>query len=181
MIYPGPLLQRFMLIMLGLCLAFGTFLSYAFGAPDEDELKATYIARFTEFIVWPPSADNKPFDICVLGADPIEAPLAKLPALIDVKGRALRVRRIDSTDTATSCEIVFVSGQKAVHMRALQKKLMNLPVLTVGDTPGLIEQGVLVNFYIEGDRLRFKIHLHLAQESGLKFSSRLLKIAKVEE
>jgi len=150
-------------------------------APPEYELKAAFIARFTEFIDWPPAAGNAPFDICVLGAHPIEEPLAKLPALMKAKNRPLRVRRIDSVDAAPSCEIVFVPRQEAGNMRALQQAVQNRPVLTVGDTPGLLAHGALVNFYNEGERLRFEIRLHAAEEAGLRFSSRLLKLATVAD
>lgn len=150
-------------------------------APPEYELKAAFIARFTEFIDWPPATGNAPFDICVLGAHPIEEPLAKLPALMKAKTRPLRVRRIETAEAAADCEIVFVPRQEAGRMRDVQRAVEKRPVLTVGDTPGLLAQGVLLNFYNQGERLRFEIHLRAAEESGLRFSSRLLKLATVAD
>ena len=172
-------LSRRIALLISVSLGALTFFSSAFAAPSEYDVKATYIARFTEFIDWPTVADNVPFDICVLGAHPIETPLSKLPAIMRVKNRALQVLRIDSIQAATSCAIVFVPSREASRMRALQQLLQGLPVLTVSDTPGFLAKGSLLNFYYEGDHLRFEIHLHAAEEAGLKFSSRLLKIATI--
>lgn len=64
-------------------------------------------------------------------------------------------------------------------MRAIQQAVQNRPVLTIGDTTGLLERGALINFYSDGERLRFEVHLNAAEAAGLKFSSRLLKLATV--
>lgn len=168
-------------LLLGGCLGFLVGLSSAFATSFEDKLKATYIARFTEFIEWPTSSDNSPFKICILGEHPIEVPLQKLPALITVKGHNLQVQRIDSIQSAMSCAIVFAAKNEASRMGALHQTVQNYPVLTIGDTPGLIAQNVLINFYFEGERLRFEINMQAVRESGLKVSSRLLKIAKIKD
>lgn len=172
---------RRLVFLTSVCLGAQTLFSAAYAASSEYDVKATYIARFTEFVDWPAVADNVSFDICVLGAHPIETPLAKLPALIRVKNRTLQVLRINSIQAATSCAIVFVPSSEASRMRALQKLVQGMPVLTVSDTPGLLAKGSLLNFYYEGDHLRFEIRLRAAEEAGLKFSSRLLKIATIGE
>jgi hypothetical protein len=148
-------------------------------APPEYELKAAFIARFTEFIDWPPAPPDAPFEICVLGASPIEEPLGKLPALMTAKGRPLRVQRIEGPANAANCEILFVPREQSDRLSAVAKGVRGRPVLTVSDGPGETGDDAQVTFYKEGNQLRLTINLRAADQSGLRFSSRLLKIAKV--
>lgn len=148
-------------------------------APPEYELKAAFIARFTEFIDWPPVAQNAPFDICILGSSPIEEPLVKLPALMTAKGRPLRVQHIDSPASAVNCEILFVPRDESSHLPVVTQAVRNRPVLTVGEAPDLTGESALVTFSKEGNQLHLTINLRAAEQSGLHISSRLLKIAKV--
>ena len=50
-------------------------------------------------------------------------------------------------------------------------------MLTVGDTGGFLEQGGIVNFVLEGTKVRFEISQEAAQRAGIRISSRLLRLA----
>ena len=52
------------------------------------------------------------------------------------------------------------------------------PVLTVGDSQGFAERGVLINLFEESGYLRFDINMAAVQASPLKFSSRLLRLGR---
>jgi hypothetical protein len=52
-------------------------------------------------------------------------------------------------------------------------------ILTVGDTTGFAQQGVMVNFYQEGDRLRLEVNLRSLQAGQIAVSSHVLKLAKI--
>ena len=54
-----------------------------------------------------------------------------------------------------------------------------MPILTVGETPRFIEQGGIVNFFLENGKVRFEINRSAAERSGLRISSRLLQLAKI--
>jgi hypothetical protein len=52
------------------------------------------------------------------------------------------------------------------------------PVLTVGDSQGFAERGVLINLFEDRGYLRFDINTAAVQASPLKFSSRLLRLGR---
>jgi hypothetical protein len=52
-------------------------------------------------------------------------------------------------------------------------------VLTIGDTEGYAEQGVMVNFYLEDNMVRIEINIDAARRAGLNISSQLLKLARI--
>jgi hypothetical protein len=51
--------------------------------------------------------------------------------------------------------------------------------LTIGDTEGFTQRGVMVNFYMENNRVFFEINPNAAMRAGLKISSALLRIAGI--
>jgi hypothetical protein len=57
--------------------------------------------------------------------------------------------------------------------------LKDASVLTVGETEGFAARGGIINFYIEGNRVRFEINPDAAHRSGLKISSQLLQLGKL--
>ena len=54
----------------------------------------------------------------------------------------------------------------------------NKPILSIGDTQGFCERGVLINFYRLGKKLRFEINLPAVKKSGLTFRAQLIKLAR---
>jgi len=146
------------------------------------DLKAAFIARFVEFIDWPSTAsEGHSFSICVFGEHPIQLPLAKLPGLLTAKGNNVEIRRIAQPQEAAECDILFIPSNAAENLPAIRNAIQSNPVLTISDTPGFVQRGVLINFFTEDDRLRFEIQLPHARAAGLTVSSRLLKLARVIE
>ena len=58
------------------------------------------------------------------------------------------------------------------------ERLQGLPVLTVGDSEQFAQQGGMIGFSLQDNKVRFEINLGAAQQAGLKISSRLLTLAK---
>jgi hypothetical protein len=50
-------------------------------------------------------------------------------------------------------------------------------ILTVSDMPAFTRRGGMIQFVLEGNRVRFEINLAAAQRAGLTLSSELLKVA----
>ena len=53
-------------------------------------------------------------------------------------------------------------------------------MLTISDIEGFTQHGGIVQFYFEGGRLRFGIHIESAKRARLQISSRLLALARLE-
>jgi hypothetical protein len=51
----------------------------------------------------------------------------------------------------------------------------------VADSNGFAAAGVLINFYTAGDTIHFEINEAAVEQSGLKVSSKLYKLARVIE
>ena len=57
--------------------------------------------------------------------------------------------------------------------------LQGASVLTVGDLDGFLDEGGMIQFLTENDRVRFAINANAAGRAKLKISSKLLSLARV--
>lgn len=148
-------------------------------APEYD-VKAAFLFNFTKFVEWPPAAftdEHSSLRICVLGENPFGK---ALHVLMDeeVAGRRLTLLHVDKLNNLEACHVLYVSRSERGRLAHILGDLRGVPVLTVGDTAGFIDQGGMINFVLEGSKVRFDVNLEAAERAGLKISSRLLALAK---
>lgn len=150
--------------------------------PTEYQLKAQYLTDFGRFVKkWGnrsmPGSDES-FAICVLGQDPFGQSLDIAAKGENIAGAPLVVRRIAHAVDAAGCRILFISDSESGELPAILTALGSAPVLTVADIPDFVRQGGMVEFTLEGNRVKFEINLAIAQRAGLSLSSDLLKVAR---
>ncbi len=148
----------------------------------EYEAKAEFLERFTRFIEWPaealPEDPAAPFVLGVLGRDPFGRYLDQMAASRRIKGRPVQVRRWDSLDEVRGCHLLFIASSEKRDLARIVARLGARPVLTVADTPGFADSGVLINLVSEDERIGFEINEAAVRRSGLSFSSKLLRMAR---
>ncbi|MBI5427168.1 MAG: YfiR family protein [Nitrospinae bacterium] len=149
----------------------------------EYAIKAAFIYNFVKFVKWPERELHPPgnLTLCVTGADPFGPALEKLAEKSKTTENKLIVQRGVNPDGAAQCHLVFVGGPDGVHLERVLDAVKGKPVLTVGDSPGLAQKGVLINFFIEDNKVRFEINVGAARRSGLVVSSELLNLARIVE
>ena len=146
----------------------------------EYEVKAVFLYNLAKFIEWPDqSLDNSPtLTVYILGDDPFGANLDAIKGKL-IKGKTVVVKQIDSPDTLRNVGILFIASSEKEQLPDILKGISSQPILTVGDTQSFANRGVMVNFYIENNKIRFEINMEAARLAGLKISSNLLKIGKI--
>jgi hypothetical protein len=146
------------------------------------EVKIAFLFNFAKFIEWPASSfatSQSPFAICVLGLNPFGNILDETLQGQMIGDRPLAVRRLKEKSEARSCQIVFVSTSESPHLADIVGTLRGANVLLVGETNGFAASGGTIEFTLEDDHVRFAINTDAAARSGLKFSSKLLALAKL--
>jgi hypothetical protein len=146
------------------------------------KVKTAFLFNFAKFIEWPPSSfatPQSPFTFCVLGQDPFGSILTDTLQGKVIRDRPLAVRRLKDKSEARSCQIVFVSSSESPHLPEIVETLRGGNVLLVGETNRFAASGGTIEFTLEDDRVRFAINTDAAGRSGLKFSSKLLALAKL--
>jgi hypothetical protein len=177
----SPVRTRLGCLIAGALLS-GFVVSDARAQPSEYAIKAEFIERFTRFIDWPQEAfpsPEAPFVLCVMGDNPFGDYLERLARERRVKDRKVRLLQIARVSEVDACHLVFIAASERNREREVVARTQGKSILTIGDTPGFAEVGVILNFFLEQDRIRFEINLDEARRTGLTFSSKLLKLARV--
>lgn len=147
------------------------------GQFEEYTLKAVYLERIARFMEWP--GDSNLFVIGVLGENPFGSILEDIYGERKIKSKSVTVKYFAEIQKIETCHLLYVSKSKAEEISQIVNIIGSRPILTVGDTTGFCEKGVLVNLYIEGGKLRFEINESGLHEAGLTIDPLLLKVVRI--
>ncbi|HOJ42604.1 MAG TPA: YfiR family protein [Syntrophorhabdaceae bacterium] len=147
----------------------------------EYELKAAFIFNFAKFVTWPEhhfSVRKNTIDLCVYGSGfPINT--FNYFEGKTAQGQIFRTKRLKDLSAVDGCDMLFVCASERYRITQIINKVKDMPILTIGDTEGFGEKGVMINLYIEDDKVRFEINLDAAKDAGLFISSQLLKLGRI--
>jgi YfiR/HmsC-like len=73
----------------------------------------------------------------------------------------------------------FVSSPETAHLSEIIASLQKANVLLMSEMNGFAASGGTIEFTIEENHVRFTINIDAVDRSGLKFSSKLLAVAKI--
>jgi len=147
--------------------------------PTEYEVQAAYLSNFGRFVEWPArnAGTNNTFYVCVLGQDPFGPLLDAALKGEAIAGESMAAKRVANAAEAANCRVVFVNPAKDNDLKSILATLRTTNALTVSDHFDFTRQGGMIQFVLDGNRVRFEINLAAAQRAGLTLSSQLLKVA----
>lgn len=151
-------------------------------ASKEYQVKAACIYNFIQFVEWPTNAfaaTNATFQIGVLGAAPFGSALDQTVQGESTRNRKIAVKYSQRADDLRDCQLVFICKSEKSLVEDILQKFAGRKVLTVSELPGFCRSGGMINFYLEGNKVRFEINRGAAQSEDLKVSSQLLSLGKV--
>ena len=133
---------------------------------DDTALKAAYVYNFAQFTTWPGPAVSRPLNVCLSSAHPLWDSLRRL------QDKLVGERRVAVVEPAAgiACDVAVLRTGAARPANAGA-------TLTLVDEPGNGYAGAIA--LIEEDQhLRFDVDTVEAARAGLRFSSRLLRLAR---
>jgi hypothetical protein len=150
---------------------------------DEYDVKAAFLLNLARFVEWPPSIEALPdrFTICIYGDDPFGPVLDRSIDGQTIRGREVRLRRLDSAESATLCRIAFVRAEEVRKSEELIAAVRGAHVLVVGERTELLEMGGVVQLVTRDRRVRIVINKEAADKAGLEISSKLMALADVHD
>jgi uncharacterized protein DUF4154 len=146
----------------------------------EDDVKAVFLYNFTKFVDWPTFAfrtDDEAFRVCALAEAAFVKTLRGVLEGETARGRPLQLV-VPEANQIPQCHILFIGRSESTSVSKILPLTTGRPVLTVGEISKFLEQGGVVNFVVENDRVRFDVDLASAQRAGLGISSKLLRVAR---
>jgi YfiR/HmsC-like len=163
-------------------LAILLWLFYAKGplaAPSSEiqTLTVAFLYNFMKLSEWPVDMANTEFTLCVTEGRPFGQELDAISGK-EIQNKPLKIRRLVPGDSPGECQLLFLpSEEKPIRMQEWLKAIGKLPVLTVSDLEGFLNQGGMIALISEDEHLKFDVNLELVERMGIKMSSQILQIA----
>lgn len=144
----------------------------------EAELKAAIFLNMLLFVDWPSPAGQRPerLTVCYLEPSPVSAALEQFGDKL-LKGKPLQVKRLELGSLGT-CQALYLSPSDAPAWSDLVTKWQTSGVLLMGDSPGYLQRGVMLNLALDQGRVVFDVDLRAARVAGLTLSSKMLRLAR---
>lgn len=138
-----------------------------------DQLRALYVQRLVKYAVWPGGAGPAPGAPFVVAAtDP-----ARLRPYFPEPGQGDPAFRL--VQWPAECHVLVLIGASRRETAAILNRVADKPVLTITQDPAGPALGAIVNFYMQGGRLKLEVSPGAARRAGLTISSRLLQLARI--
>ncbi len=176
---PSPRATRGLATTLLVTLAVLCFVGHGTAENLTSEFQSEFIRRFPKFIEWPAESIDQSFVIGVMGRSDLLPALTKAMVGSNIKGKPVDVRRVSDLPGLDSCNIVFVSSSKRGQLEEILSRVKRKPILTISDTKGFGRRGVIINFTIQDDAIRFEINKNSAEDAGLRLAAQLIALGDV--
>jgi len=147
----------------------------------EYEVKAAFLFHFAQFVEWPSEAFQNPaspFIYCTIGEDPFRGELDQSLRGKNIGARTIEVRHIKQAQEVHGCQILFIGAGERKRSGEVMATAVGHAILTVGESEGFAQEGGMIGFSLEENKIRFEINLEAVERANLRVSARLLALAK---
>lgn len=146
-------------------------------AVSEAEAKAEFIFRIAQFVDWEMQGTDETFVIAVFADVEFAASLTNSLEGRTIKGKEVSVQLIEELAELGRARVVVVPG--ANRRRIVRFLGSGIPsnVLTLGDSEAFLKAGGMISMLkSRAGRIRLAAHSETLQSSGLRISSKLMRI-----
>lgn len=148
---------------------------------SEALLKAVFFERFSRFIDWPTDVSpGNTFKIATIGQNSnVIRELKRIYAQQKIQDKKVEIINLDSIDqiVASDCQILFITSDMSKDIEKINAIAKKHHILTIGDTKNYAKRGVMINFHLRGESIRFTINESAAKKAGFYISYHLMQIA----
>jgi len=101
---------------------------------------------------------NEPFVIAVIGKTELTESLQLVYSQQEINNKRVIIKEIKELYEIQEAHILFISESEKKNLPKILDVVKLLPILTVSETKGFAEKGVLINFFEDNKRLCFEIN-----------------------
>ncbi len=150
---------------------------------DEDKeylVKAAFLYNFAKFIQWSDTAfktPEEPVNLCLLNGESFGNAIETIRDKEVINKRKLSVRLCRNIKEVSGCHILFISSSESENLPSILSLIRTSPMLTVSDTEGFAQRGMMINLVNIDNKIRFEANMDALNPMPFKLSSQLLKLA----
>jgi uncharacterized protein DUF4154 len=149
---------------------------------SEYAVKAAFLFHFAQFVDWPDGTFQEagsPLVYCTIGADPFHGALEASLLGKKVGEHGFQVRHAKQVSEIQGCHVLFIGDDDKGKLASVLETVKRSPILTVGESERFVNQGGMIGFSLEENKIRFEINVESAEKAQLRISAKLLALAKV--
>jgi len=128
------------------------------------------------FVTWP-SQKGSSKTLGILGSSSFGDHMASLER--SAHSSSIKTIQSYSLKSLEACDAIFICTSEEERLSGILRSLQGRPVLTLSDTPGFAQRGVMVNMVLWGDRIALEVNLPALRRADLCLSSAVLNHAKL--
>ncbi|HEU4460849.1 MAG TPA: YfiR family protein [Methylibium sp.] len=151
--------------------------------PTEAAVKAAFLFKFPGFVDGPAGPllrPGQPVVIGVVGSEEVAFQLDQINRARSEGGNAVVLRRLRDGEAASDLHVLFIGAGRESRVRESAAAVRHAVLIVTEQENGLRLGGIL-NFVVEGGRVRFTASMPAAEARGLRLSARLLAVAQAVE
>lgn len=147
------------------------------GEQAQARLKAIYVYNFATLVDWPSEYKRGSFIIGVYGDTKVYDELQKNHSSKTVGSQPIRVKKFNKFSEIERCHILYVSADKSASVAKLADKFMPKSTLVVTESQGLLKDGSIINFIVQGNKAAYEVSKTNAEKHRLIINSTLTNLA----
>ena len=158
-------------------LASGSFMFCSAQVNTVSQAQSMFIYNFSRLIQWPASYHTGDFVIGVMGNNDLYKTLQSYVANKKVGSQPISVKRFDSPADISKSHIIFVGNSRVNQLSSVIAKLQGSNTLIITERKGMVESGSAIDFFMDGEKLKFVMNTQNAQKYNLVVSKSLADMA----
>jgi len=131
-----------------------------------------YVYNIAKYVDWKPSSEEQSFVIGIVGNDEIFAEMSEQFAGKKIADKPVMVTKMNSLKELGGANLYFVSTSRLNLLAEIYKRMKKNHALVISDIQNNTD-GVHINFFADGDTLRFEMNDDQIKKSKLTLSSSL--------
>jgi hypothetical protein len=148
-------------------------------AEGEYTVKAAMLYNFAKFVEWPATSfgGDGHINYCIAGKSRLIEAMVPVKGKL-IKGKSVFVREIERPDEVAGCQVLFIAQSERTRVSSYLHQSSSHAILTVSDLEQFAENGGMIGFRADENKIRFEINHEAAKKQGLKISSHLLNLGR---
>jgi len=158
------------------------FQSLSFESVNINELEAVFIYKFLSFVYWPKKQKN--ITLCVIDRTSLKDYLLSFNGYhLETQNLIIRTLPLNNINKPqlekeiNKCEVLIID-KSIKNIDNIISKIKDKKILTISNQQDFIKKGGIVEIFTKNNKLRFKINYSLAKKSGIRISSKVLRLAE---
>lgn len=143
---------------------------------SESALRTAFLYYFLMYTEWPELPDS--YRICLLGRPVFEPALQSLRNK-EIAGRPIGLMHVGPEEAASAgCHLLYATPEAARHLKDVAASLHGQPVLTVTEADSAAAGDAMLRISNVNGILGFQADADAARNAGLRFSAKLMRLAR---